>query len=70
MGFSRMAEVSALANLLSDADVVAHLHCDAAFAQMGEKTELVAPMLDQKVVSTYVLAETQQQSLNEQERID
>lgn len=56
MGFSRMAGVSAFANPLPDADTVADPHGNAAFAQMGEKTELVAPMLDQDVVSANVAA--------------
>ena len=56
VGFSRMAGISAFADLLSGADGVTHGHSNAAQTQMGEKTKLVLPMLDQDVVSTDVAA--------------
>ncbi len=56
VGFSGMSGISAFANLLSDADGVARGHGNAALTQMGEKTELVPPMLDQDVVSPDVAA--------------
>ena len=56
VGLRRMAGVSAFANLLSQMDGVACGHGNAALAQMGEKTELVLPMLDQDMVSPDVAA--------------
>ena len=51
-----MAGVTALANLLSYMDALAHGHRHAACAQMGKQAELVWPMLDQDMVSPNVPA--------------